>query len=184
MADTNFVNTHGLHDPRQYTSARDMLVLAQAIVRDFPQFEEFYKIPAIRITNRRLRNHNALLERFPGTIGMKTGYVCASGYNVVVRTKREEGEFFVVVLGGKSGLSRNVRAAKLLTEAFSGELEGTGIKFADWKKPENVSEQPKDITSELCPRKYTAVPEFLVKPTPRPEKRTRTTGGNHCGCEA
>jgi len=169
MKDTNFVNTHGLHDPFQFTSARDMIVLTQAIIREFPQYEALYKIPAIRIANKRLRNHNALLERFPGTIGMKTGYVCASGFNVVVRTKREGRELLAVVLGGKSGLSRNVRAARLLTEGFSGELKGTGINFDDWKKPDDVSDQPEDITGELCPHKYSAIPAFSVKPLPRPD---------------
>jgi len=154
MKDSNFVNTHGLHDPFQFTTARDMVILTQAIIREFPQHEALYSIPALRVGNRRLRNHNALLERFPGTIGMKTGYVCASGFNVVVRTKRDEREIISVVLGGKSGLARNVRAARLLTEAFSGELKGTDITFADWEKPEEVSDQPEDITNELCPGKY------------------------------
>jgi len=154
MRDTQFVNTHGLHEPDQYTSARDIAVLTLAIIKDFPQHEALYRIPAIRFGNRRLRNHNALLSRFPGTIGMKTGYVCASGFNVVVRTVREGRELIAVVLGGKSGLARNVRAARLLTEAFSGEFGTSGVQFDQWRRPADVSDTPEDITYELCPGKY------------------------------
>lgn len=167
MKDTQFVNTHGLHDPFQFTTARDMTVLALAIVNEFPQHEALYRIPALRVGKRRLRNHNALLERFPGTIGMKTGYVCASGFNVVVRTIREGREIISVVLGGKSGLSRNVRAARLLTEAFSGELQSDGQKFVDWQKPDDVSDQPEDITHELCPGKYSHT-AYSALPEKRP----------------
>ena len=156
MKDTNFVNPHGLHDPAQYTTARDFALLAMAITRDFPQHDGYFNIPAIKVGRRRLRNHNAMLERFDGTTGMKTGYVCASGYNVVVRTQREGRELIAVVLGGKSGLQRSVRAAKMLHEGFENLYPVQAASLADLKPLASDPKHIGDITRETCPRQYRA----------------------------
>lgn len=79
MRDLHFVNPHGLHDPAQYTSARDLAVLAMAIRREFGGYAGYFKIPAVQVAGKLLRNHNPLLTRFDGTTGMKTGFVCSSG---------------------------------------------------------------------------------------------------------
>lgn len=154
MTDTNFTNPHGLHDPDQYTTARDMGILTLALTEEFPEHAEFFDIPAIRITGRRLRNHNALLRLFEGTDGMKTGYVCASGYNVAVRTKRKNSLMVAVVFGGRSGLERNIRAAQILTQAFKSETPANLVLFDELTKPTGTSNEPYDITRVTCPRKY------------------------------
>ena len=154
MLDSRFVNPHGLHDPEQYTTARDIGLLTRALTREFPEHAGFFDIPVIRITGRRLRNHNALLRLFEGTNGMKTGYVCASGYNVTVRTKRRDRELVAVVFGGRSGLKRNVKAAELLTAAFDNPTPANLPSFDDLSKPQTTSVTPFDITRVTCPRKY------------------------------
>ena len=116
MSDNEFVRVAS-----QYTTARDFGVLALALTKDFPEHRPYFNIPAIRLGKIRMRNHNALLERYAGSNGMKTGYVCASGLNVVARAEREGRELIAVVLGGRSGLTRNIRAAKLLEEGFGGQ---------------------------------------------------------------
>jgi D-alanyl-D-alanine carboxypeptidase len=118
MSETRFANPHGLFHPDQYTSARDMAVLALALKREFPQHAGYFKIPAIRHGGKVLQNHNPLLQRFRGTTGMKTGYVCESGLNIVASARRGGRELIAVVLGGPTGQERNVRAAKLLSEGF------------------------------------------------------------------
>ena len=168
MIDSNFTNPHGLHDPNQYTTARDMAVLTLALSREFPELARFFDIPALRAGKRRLRNHNALLRLYDGTNGMKTGYVCASGYNVVVRTKRNGRELAAVVLGHRSGLSRSVEAAELLTAAFA--IDGNGFRptVDTILRPDTVTDQPVDITRTICPRKYPARVTPDVRPPEAP----------------
>ncbi len=132
MIDSHFVNPHGLHDAKQFTSARDMALLTLQLTKEFPQFANFFNIPAIRFGNRRLRNHNALLRLFDGTNGMKTGYVCASGFNVAVRVKRNKRNLVAIVFGEKSGLRRNLKAARLLQENFGKKPDAT-INFLTLK---------------------------------------------------
>ena len=164
MDDTKFENSHGLHHPNQYTSARDMALLALAIDREFPQYAGFFDIPALRVVGRRLRNHNALLRLFDGTNGMKTGYVCASGYNVIVRTEREGRRLVAVVLGQRSGFKRSVAAAELLTQGFETDAEQFRPVLSQILRPAGISILPVDLTRQICPRKN---PERVV-PVARP----------------
>ena len=129
MTDSQFTNPHGLHDGMQFTSAYDMARLTIGLTKEFPQYADFFDIPAVRVGRRRLRNHNALVRLFEGTTGMKTGYVCASGYNVVVRTTRNDRTLVAVIMGAKGGLSRNVDAAMLLTDGFAGKFDGSKREY-------------------------------------------------------
>jgi D-alanyl-D-alanine carboxypeptidase len=122
MTGSHFTNPHGLHSIDQVTTARDMALLTLAIQNEFPQYAGYFKIPAIRFGKRRMRNHNRLMFSFPGVTGMKTGYTCPSGMNVVARAKRGNRELITVVLGGYSGLRRNALAAKLLDFGFDEQV--------------------------------------------------------------
>ncbi len=171
MQDSQFINPHGLHDPQQFTTARDIGLLVHILTREFPEHAGFFDIPAIRITGRRLRNHNALLRLFDGTSGMKTGYVCASGYNVAVRTKRAGRELIAIVFGGRSGLLRNLRAAELLSVAFETNPPTDQLLFDDLIKPATSSNTPFDITRVTCPRKYAAQSVPQDRPPEAPSAR-------------
>ena len=83
MTQTNYVNPNGLPAEGQVTSARDLAILARAIIRDLPEYEYFVHIPAIRFGKRVTPNFNRLIGRYPGADGMKTGFICASGFNLV-----------------------------------------------------------------------------------------------------
>ena len=176
MHDTNFVNPNGLPEEGQYTTARDFAVLTFALTHEFPEFRSYFNIPAIRIGNRRLRNHNALLERFDGTTGMKTGYVCASGSNVVVRTERDGRRLAAVILGGRSGLVRNVRAAKLLQEGFDGLYDEIAVPFKSFRSLDPVDPERADITRVICPKKYAGMRKQKSKP--KKEDQTVTEESN------
>ncbi len=167
MIDSQFTNPHGLHDENQYTSARDMALLTLQLTEEFPQYADFFNIPAIRFGRRRLRNHNGLLRLFDGTNGMKTGYVCASGYNVAVRTKRKNRHLIAIVLGEKSGLRRNVKAAKLLHMGFENKQKDLPV-FSEFKDTSFNSKQPYDITKDVCPRKYAANGSPALRPVDAP----------------
>jgi len=168
MLDSRFTNPHGLHEPDQFTTARDMAILTLALTNEFPQYANFFDIPAVRVTGRRLRNHNGLLRLYAGTNGMKTGYVCASGYNIAVRTKRGETELAVIVLGGRSGLERNVRAARLLTESFNSKIKFWARTIDTLVKPPDASAIPRDITRTVCPGKYAEAAKPEIRPPGAP----------------
>lgn len=163
MTDSHFVNPHGLHEPDQYSTARDFALLASALTLEFPEYADRFKIPALRHGKRRLRNHNALVDRFPGTTGMKTGYVCASGYNVVARAERDGRRLIAVVLGDSSSLTRSIRAAKLLQEGFDGQFDDSRVPLASLKNSNTASPVPADITVEICPKKRRTRPQIAAR---------------------
>ena len=83
MTQTRYVNPNGLPADGQITSARDLAILARAVIRDLPEYEYFMHIPAIRFGRRTTDNFNKLIGRYAGADGFKTGFICASGYNLV-----------------------------------------------------------------------------------------------------
>ncbi len=118
MTRTNFVNANGLPAPEQVTTARDLARLSRAIVRDFPEHKHYWSASDVRIGKIRLRSHNALLKTFEGADGLKTGFICDSGYNVVASATRDGRQLMAVVLGEPTGQERSVRAASLLEHGF------------------------------------------------------------------
>lgn len=118
MTRTNFVNTNGLPDPAQITTARDLAKLSRAVVTEFPEYASYWSMTDMRIGNKRLGSHNALLKTFPGADGLKTGFTCDSGYNVVASATRDGRRLMAIVLGESSGNERAVRAASLLEHGF------------------------------------------------------------------
>ena len=122
MNGTQYRNPHGLPDDEQVTTARDMALLARALMREFPEHELFFRIPAIRVGKRILRNHNRLIDRYPGADGMKTGFICSGGYNVVATAKRGDKHLIAVVLGAHSSYERTEDAARLFEAGFGSSL--------------------------------------------------------------
>ena len=118
MSESNWVNPNGLPADGQITSARDLAILARALIREFPQYSFYWHIPAIQYGRRVVRNYNPLLGRYPGTDGMKTGFICASGFNLVATATRDNKELVAVVLGAPSGAARAVKAAEMLESGF------------------------------------------------------------------
>lgn len=118
MTRTRFANTNGLPDPNQYSTARDLARLSRAVVREYPEYAHYWTMPEVRIGKRRLGSHNALLKTFPGADGLKTGFTCDSGFNVVASATRDGRRLMAVVLGESSGNERAIRAASLLEHGF------------------------------------------------------------------
>ena len=128
MTQTSYVNPNGLPADGQVTSARDLAMLARAFIRDLPEYEYFMHIPSIRYGRRVTQNFNKLIGRYPGADGFKTGFICASGYNLVASATRNGKRLIAVVLGSSSGQARAVRAAQLLERGFGG---GNGLGVAE-----------------------------------------------------
>ena len=119
MTKSNFVNPNGLPADGQITSARDLAILARALIREFPDYSFYWHVPAIKFGRRIVRNYNPLLGRYPGADGMKTGFICASGFNLVATATRNNKHLIAVVLGAPSGAVRAIKAAEMLESGFS-----------------------------------------------------------------
>jgi D-alanyl-D-alanine carboxypeptidase len=128
MHESHFVNPNGLHNPDHVSSARDMAIVARALLREFPDHADLFSIGAIQLGRQYIPNHNGLLGRYPGADGMKTGFTCPAGFNVVASANHSGRRLIVVVLGAPSARSRNQEAAGLFDNGFasgggSGSLE-------------------------------------------------------------
>jgi D-alanyl-D-alanine carboxypeptidase len=153
MTQTHYVNPNGLPADGQVTSARDLAILARAIIHDLPEYEYFVHIPAIKFGRRITPNFNKLIGRYPGADGMKTGFICASGYNLVATATRNNKRLIAVVLGASSGQDRAVKAAQLLERGFS-----NGAGGLTWLRPAlgtvdalaPIDAAPPNLRDEMC----------------------------------
>jgi D-alanyl-D-alanine carboxypeptidase len=153
MTQTNYVNPNGLPDDNQITSARDLAILARALIHDFPEYSSYWHIPAIKYRRRIVRNYNPLLGRYPGADGMKTGFVCASGFNLVATAERDNKRFIAVVLGAPSSGERAVKAAQLLQYGFNqGPLSWLMPSLGPIDALPPVDAAPPDLTDQMCGR--------------------------------
>ena len=151
MTQTSYVNPNGLPADGQITSARDLAILARAIIRDLPEYEYFVHIPSIRFGRKVTQNFNKLIGRYPGADGFKTGFICASGYNLVASATRNGKRLIAVVLGASSGQARAVKAAQLLERGFANNT-------LSWLRPalgtvDNlapIDASPPNLRDEMC----------------------------------
>jgi D-alanyl-D-alanine carboxypeptidase len=152
MKQTRFFNANGLPHPEQVTSARDMALLAQALLKEFPQHAHLYSLPSFKVGNRFMRSHNSLLRTFEGADGMKTGFICASGYNVVASAKRGDRQIVAVVLGERSNAARTVRAASLIQHGFDnyGWKSLFSTALTQMEVDVNAPRAPGNLQSVVC----------------------------------
>ena len=119
MSRTNFRNASGLPHSKQKSTARDMARLAIAIRKDFPQYFHYFKTQRFSFKGKRYKNHNRLLKNYKGTDGIKTGYIRASGFNLIASVERHGTRLVGVVFGGRTGASRNKHMIHLLDKQFA-----------------------------------------------------------------
>jgi D-alanyl-D-alanine carboxypeptidase len=151
MTQSNFVNPNGLPAENHVSSARDLAILARALIREFPEYDGYWHISSIRYGNRVMRNYNSLIYRYPGADGMKTGFICASGYNVVASATRNGRRLIAVVLGSWSGAVRAQKAAQLLERGFnSGGLSWLTPSLGTVDALAPVDAQPPNLREEMC----------------------------------
>ena len=120
MTSTTFVNASGLPpDGEQITTARDMAILSRAVMRDYPQYYQFFGLKSFSYRGKLLMNHNHLVARMPGVDGMKTGYTSLAGFNLVASGVRDGHRLITVVLGGPSVAARDENVEELLDAGFT-----------------------------------------------------------------
>ena len=118
MSHTTFTNASGLPDPDQWTTARDLAILARHLLGDFPGFYPYFSTRSFTFHGRVIFNHDRMLVSYPGADGMKTGYTEASGHNLVTSATRGGVRLIGVVLGAASNPERDVHMAALLNQGF------------------------------------------------------------------
>ncbi len=155
MRHTHFVNPNGLHEPAQVTTARDMAHLARAILRDFPERAGYFAQPRMKLGKRVLRSYNSLLRKFDGADGMKTGFICASGYNIVASATRNGKRLIAVVLGSRTPAKRHARAESLLSYGFEylpWKLAFSKLDIDSLPEDSRASDTPRNMRALVCRR--------------------------------
>ncbi len=158
MRDTTFRNASGLPDPEQVTTARDMLTLAMRLQDDFPQHYRLFATRTFSYGGKTYRSHNALLGRFAGVDGIKTGYTRASGFNLVSSYQAGGKHVVAAVFGGVSAGLRDAHMRMLLARA---------IEKASTERTRKAGPQ---LVADAKPAKRPA-PKPVTKPDPAPKPR-------------
>ncbi len=156
MTSTTFRNASGLPNPGQKSTARDMATLALALLKNHKAYYTYFSTPEFEWNDRVFNNHNHLLKRYEGVDGIKTGYIRASGFNLVASAKRDGRRVIGVVFGGTSVTARDNRMIELLDTAFE--------KIDDRDAPVMVEKQP-DRNFALISSAEAATPK-ATKPRP------------------
>ena len=116
MSKTAYRNASGLPDDDQVTTAHDQALLARALQDRFPRYYRYFSTSVFNYKGEAIRNHNHLLGRVEGVDGIKTGYIRASGFNLVTSLRRGERRIVGVIFGGSSAGSRDERMRELVSE--------------------------------------------------------------------
>jgi D-alanyl-D-alanine carboxypeptidase len=179
MTQSNFVNPNGLPAENHVTSARDLAILARALIKEFPEYDSYWHISSIRYGNRVMRNYNSLIYRYPGADGMKTGFICASGYNVVASATRNGRRLIAVVLGSWSGAVRAQKAAQLLERGFnSGGLSWLTPSLGTVDALAPIDAQPPNLREEMCGGHRRKPPSEENEEEPEESANANTASGN------
>jgi D-alanyl-D-alanine carboxypeptidase len=172
MTRTNFANVNGLPDERQVTTARDLAKLARAIIIEFPEHADLFTTIQVQVGKQIMRTHNGLLVSLPGADGMKTGFICDSGFNVVASATRDGRKLVAVVLGEQSLATRRVRATDLLENGFRRyfwkSLFGTSIDGLAIQQA-SLTDGPPHLKDAIC---------GVASPKPSATRKVSRKGGS------
>ncbi|GFZ99095.1 peptidase S11 [Elstera cyanobacteriorum] len=152
MNATLFINASGLPNDAQITTARDMAVLGRALIRDFPDFYQLFSTRAFTYQGRVHPNHNRLMNVYDGMDGIKTGFIRASGFNLVASAKRDGRRLVGAVFGGTSPGQRDQLMAKLLDAGFAGTLTAAAPDYAPKRTQVAIAEDTKPAITPVSTR--------------------------------
>ena len=152
MTGSHFVNPNGLFDPRHVTTARDISLLVVALLREFPEYGHYFSQDFVAVGKRRLANRNSLLRQMPEADGMKTGFVCNSGFNLVATATHDGRRLGAVIFGANSGKHRADLAEMLLVDGFS-RPAAPRPKIDSIQNMKTGAIVPADMTKTVCKQK-------------------------------
>jgi len=164
MRRTTFRNPHGLPNRGHLSTARDMAVLSRLLIKNFPQYYNYFATKKFKFRGRSYKNHNKLLGHYTGADGIKTGYTNAAGFNLAASAEREGNRIIAVVFGGKTAKFRDRHVKKLLDKGFTklsfeqGSRDDMAKESAEKESALEKTTRPKPnkITTKLTPIKTSA----------------------------
>lgn len=178
MRGTRFANPSGLPDPRQVSTAQDLAILAAHILRTHPDKAWLFSLPSVEVSGKTYRNTNGLIGTYAGAGGMKTGYVCGSGFNLVAVATRDGRTLLAVVLGAPNAGRREKAAAALLDYGFDGARPLGNLKSdasapspATDLKPFGCGRTWPGFSTTLRAEKAPALPDAVRAPSPTTASR-------------
>nr|WP_183894891.1 D-alanyl-D-alanine carboxypeptidase family protein [Rhizobium skierniewicense] len=148
MSSTHYVNPNGLPGKGQYTTARDLAVLALILKREFPEYAGYFALEGVSTGKKNYANYNMLVGRFEGADGMKTGFICASGFNQVSSATRNGRQVISVVLGADSLAGRTDQSADLLQMGLTAPTS-QGVSIASLA-PYGETQFVNDVSADIC----------------------------------
>lgn len=175
MNNTHFMNSTGLPHPQHYTTARDLSLLARAIIRDYPEYYPLYSLKEFKYNNITQANRNRLLWQDPAVDGMKTGHTESAGFCLIASAKRDSRRLLSVVLGTTSESMRASESQKLLNYGFQNfdthHIYRKGQVVANlpvWKGSENILKAgvAQDLYVALPKGQYERLKASLVSKQP------------------
>ncbi len=150
MTASHFANPNGLFDARQVVTARDLALLVTAIIKEFPEYQRYFEQPHMAIGQRKLLNRNSLLRQMKTADGMKTGFVCNSGFNLVASASENGRRLVAIVLGVNSPQRRADLAQLLLESSFKRQGGGQPTPVAAIANARLGTLVPADMTDTVC----------------------------------
>ena len=130
MRNTTYLNANGLPNPGQRTTARDQAILAVALLRDFPEYYHYFAAERFSYRGVQYAGHNRVLNKLNGADGIKTGYIRASGFNLVSSAEQNGRRLVGVVLGGSTPYLRDKQMVAMMTKGFKTPASGNGTMLA------------------------------------------------------
>ncbi|MGZ4958404.1 MAG: D-alanyl-D-alanine carboxypeptidase family protein [Methylomonas sp.] len=148
MSSSSFHNASGLPDEGQISSARDLAILSSALIRDFPQYYRYFSATEFHYKGRVLPNTNRILKSYPDADGLKTGFTCGSGYNLIASAKRNGHRLIGVLLGAHSSAERFEQMGNLLDIGFE-KSNAAGVHVSQLID-DDLSPPPFQLSSNRC----------------------------------
>jgi D-alanyl-D-alanine carboxypeptidase len=169
MNSSEFHNPHGLpHDPPNITTARDLSILGRAIQDRFPKYFAYFDTRSFQFGQRTIRGHNRLLGKVPGVDGIKTGYTRLSGFNLLTSVNTETRSIVAVVLGGRSGASRDQKMAGLIEDHLPRAYAGARIAPPVVERGAQTTTQVAEVAPAPVPVKRPVETVAEAAPAPAP----------------
>src|SRR5262245_49097374 len=180
MKDTVYKNASGLPDDDQVTTARDQSLLGRTIQERFPRYYKYFSIRSFTFRGQSIANHNHLLGKVEGVDGIKTGYISASGFNLVTSVHRGNRYLVAVVMGGSSGASRDARMRELINEKIAlASVKRTATMVAEATEPAHqpvvaIKPERKPEPMVVTKAEPNAEPKVVAKAEPKPDVAAKT----------
>jgi D-alanyl-D-alanine carboxypeptidase len=173
MSRTIYKNASGLPDSGQITTARDQSTLGRAVQERFPRYYKYFSIRTFVFRGQSIGNHNHLLGRVEGVDGIKTGYVNASGFNLVTSVHRGNRYLVAVVMGGSSAGSRDAKMRDLISDKIAqASVRRTAPMVAEGSPPPEARPEPKAVAKAETAPEVKVAAKVEAKPEPKVAAKT------------